>query len=553
VKPPLPKIKAIAGVGSASNLHNNSPIVPSASISGKALVAVIAIMSFLACLTAGAVYMLNRSANAWLNDIASEITVQVATSSTENIEQKLTSVAMFIARQKGVSRVQPFSFAETMALLEPWLGKNTNTLSQLPVPRLIAVEINRHSPPDIPQLRRAIESRFANVTLDDHRHWRAQIKAVTRSLAIGGMAVLVLVAIATAAIIISATRSSMASNREIIEVLHLVGATQRFIVREFDHHFMRLGIKAGVLGALLASIVFLLLPFFIDAMGHNTATAIEVRQLIGAPRLDIFGYFILVFVVVGVAAICMFTSRYWVDHILNFQHQQRIKNSSPNTVFGLFSDRNEDTVLVRAPVSNGKSVSWRMFGKRIKMFTRAIIAVMLLVIGGFILFVNSIDKEQQQKVEQADGIVVLTGGTLRIANAIQLLADKKAPRMLITGVYEKTRRSDIIRQVPAAGELFKCCIDLDYRALNTIDNAIEAKRWVELHAVKSLIVVTSSYHMPRAMLELRRRMPENRLIAYPVVSEGLELGKWWSKLSTIRLLASEYLKYISALARFVMA
>ena len=201
---------------------STTPIVPAASIAGKALTVVIAIMTFLACLTAGGVYMVNQSANAWVDDIASEITIELDPLNTADIEKKMTLVALFLAKQRGVTRVKPLSADDSAKLLEPWLG-STAALSALPIPRLIAVEIDRSSPPDIDLIKNALNQNFEGVTLDDHRRWQSEIKLITRSTALGGIAVLGLVAAATVAVIVSATRSAMASNRTIIEMLHFRG------------------------------------------------------------------------------------------------------------------------------------------------------------------------------------------------------------------------------------------------------------------------------------------------------------------------------------------
>jgi cell division transport system permease protein len=290
-------------------------IVPSASIAGHALTVVIAIMTFLACLTAGAVYMVNRSANAWVNDITSEITVELDPINAPDIEKKMTLVALFLAKQKGVSRVKPLSAEDSAKLLEPWLGQS-NALAALPIPRLIAVEIDRSNPPDIQLIKTALSQNFEGVTLDDHRRWQAEIKTLTRSAALAGLAVLSLVAAATIAIIISATRSAMASNREIIEVLHFVGANERFISREFERHFLGLGVRAGLMGAAAAAIAFLLLPFMMRMLGGGTVTAAETQRLIGSGALDLQGYLLCVLVVIVVAGICTITSRLGVIRVL---------------------------------------------------------------------------------------------------------------------------------------------------------------------------------------------------------------------------------------------
>jgi len=292
-----------------------SPIVPPASIAGNALTVVIAIMSFLACLTAGAVYMINQSAQAWVNDISSEITVELDPVNEADIEKKMTLVSLFLAKQKGITEVKPLTAEDSAKLLEPWLGQSS-ALQALPIPRLIAVEIDRSNPPDIDLIKTALSQNFEGVTLDDHRRWQAEIRTLTRSAALGGIAVLGLVAAATIAVIVSATRSAMASNREIIEVLHFVGANERFISSEFERHFLGLGVRAGLMGAVAAAIAFLLLPLATHMLGASTVTAAETQRLIGSGELDLLGYFLCVLVVIVVACLCMITSRLCVIRVL---------------------------------------------------------------------------------------------------------------------------------------------------------------------------------------------------------------------------------------------
>jgi cell division transport system permease protein len=290
-------------------------IIPTASIAGNALTVVIAIMSFLACLTAGGVYMVNQSAQAWVNDIASEITVELDPVNTAEIEKKMTLVSLFLAKQAGITRVKPLTAEDSAKLLEPWLG-HSEALSALPIPRLIAVEIDRSNPPDIATISEALSQNFEGVTLDDHRRWQAEIRTLTRSAALGGIAVLALVAAATIAVIVSATRSAMASNREIIEVLHYVGANERFISREFERHFLGLGVRAGLVGAVTASLMFLLLPLMMHLLGSGSMTATEASRLLGSGELDLPGYLLCALVVFVVASLCMITSRLGVIRVL---------------------------------------------------------------------------------------------------------------------------------------------------------------------------------------------------------------------------------------------
>lgn len=150
---------------------------------------------------------------------------------------------------------------------------------------------------------------------------------------------------------------------------------------------------------------------------------------------------------------------------------------------------------------------------------------------------------------KADGIVVLTGAATRIPDAIELLAADHGKRLLITGVYRSTRAREIARLTPLYAKYFKCCIDLGHAALNTFGNAIETKRWASEHNFNSLIIVTSNWHMPRAMKELERQLPDVTLISYPVISPKMKDDPWWTTPSTLRLLIGEYLKYLFALTR----
>lgn len=293
----------------------STPIVPPDSVSGRALTVVIAIMCFLACLTAGGVYMVYQSAQAWSNDLASEITVQINPAKGVNLDKQVTLISLFLAKQAGIARVAPLSAEQSARLLEPWLGQNAE-IAALPVPRLISIEIDRSEPPDLDALRNAVESTFPAAKLDDHRRWQAEIRTVTRSLVFGGVTVLVLVATATISTIVTATRSAMASNREIIEVLHIVGAKDRFIATEFEKHFLIVGVRAGLMGAVGSAFLFLMMPIFLQAMGQGSLAATEFKRLLGPASLDPQGYLVLIIVVIIVASLCKLTSRYGVYTIL---------------------------------------------------------------------------------------------------------------------------------------------------------------------------------------------------------------------------------------------
>ena len=175
--------------------------------------------------------------------------------------------------------------------------------------------------------------------------------------------------------------------------------------------------------------------------------------------------------------------------------------------------------------------------------------LLVLLFIGFIVFANSIDREASQPQQSADGIVVLTGGVSRIDRAMKLIAAGKAQRVFITGVYRSTTVDELKELASQGDQYFTCCVDIDKEARNTIDNATKTSEWVALHRYRSVIVVTSNYHMPRALAELARVMPGVTFIPYPVVENNVQLDHWWTYPGTTRLLLSEYLKYLAALGR----
>ena len=180
------------------------------------------------------------------------------------------------------------------------------------------------------------------------------------------------------------------------------------------------------------------------------------------------------------------------------------------------------------------------------------VAVAVVLFGaGFLWFVNRIEASEGAPARNADGIVALTGGPLRINDALELLAAGRGRRLLITGVNPVTRPNQISRLMPEHQHWFACCVDIDHSA-NTIGNAIETRRWVRARGFQSLIVVTANYHMPRAMAELAHELPDVALVPYSVLSDKVRVESWWENPETARLLLLEYGKYIVAKIRMWM-
>ena len=199
-----------------------------------------------------------------------------------------------------------------------------------------------------------------------------------------------------------------------------------------------------------------------------------------------------------------------------------------------------------ARLSTRKPTSQRWFGRR--TLATMIASALIVFLTFFVVFANNLPNAPDD-VPEADGIVVFTGtASARITTGAALLADGKGQRLLVSGIYQSLDFDDVLSLSPADTDKIKCCIDLDYNAANTVENAEQTALWADIHGFKSLILVTSAQHVPRAFLELRRAMPTVRLSAWPVVPENVHLDRWWAYSGTTSLLMGEYMRYLWALA-----
>jgi uncharacterized SAM-binding protein YcdF (DUF218 family) len=184
----------------------------------------------------------------------------------------------------------------------------------------------------------------------------------------------------------------------------------------------------------------------------------------------------------------------------------------------------------------------------------ALAGVLLLAFaGGFVLFASAVAHYAPVPNQRGDAIVVLTGGDLRLAEGARLLKEGRGARLLISGVNRQTSPEDLKRVSGLPERLFTCCVDIDYAAHTTSGNADETRAWAEARRLKRLIIVTSSYHMPRSLTELRRTLPGVTLVPHPVFSHKLQTGRWWSDFYTARVLFLEYVKFLPSAARYGVA
>jgi cell division transport system permease protein len=287
--------------------RNLSPIVPRASIAGRALVAVVAIMTFLASITTGAVLLVSASAAEWQSEVASEITVQVRPLVGRDLDRDTAAAAEAIRAQPGILEIRPFTKAESAKLLEPWLGSGLS-LDDLPVPRVIVARVQPGATLDLAALRGRVTQAAPSASVDDHRAWIERMRSMTGATVLAGIGVLALVIIATIISVSFATRGAMAANRPIVEVLHFVGAGDRYIANRFLRHFLRLGLQGGVIGGGVAMLAF---GFSESIAGWFSGTPVgdQFVALLGTFSLRPAGYLVLAAQAVAIAAITAWAAR----------------------------------------------------------------------------------------------------------------------------------------------------------------------------------------------------------------------------------------------------
>jgi cell division transport system permease protein len=291
-----------------------SPIVPRHSIAGRALVAVVAIMTFLASLTIGAVMLVRSAAVAWQSDVAREITIQIRPAPERDIEAEVQRAVEITRNWPGLARVRPYSREESARLLEPWLGSGLS-LDELPVPRIIVASLAPGASVDLPALRRSLSAQVAGASLDDHRAWTDRMRSIANVSVFAGIGIMILMLAATVLSVAFATRGAMAANRPIVEVLHFVGARGSYIASQFQRHFLMLGLQGGLIGGGLAMLVFALAGIAAD-LSLGTTAGDQLAILFGRFSLGIYGYLAILAQVVLIAAVTALTSRHTVDRTL---------------------------------------------------------------------------------------------------------------------------------------------------------------------------------------------------------------------------------------------
>jgi cell division transport system permease protein len=301
----------------AAGMRKDVPLVPAASIAGRALVTVVAIMTFLAALTAGAAMLIAHSADDWRGQVAREMTIQVRPADGRDLDADVTAAVAAARTTTGIADVYAYSKAQSEALLTPWLGTGLD-LSELPVPRLIVVKLDPKATLDVEALRKAVMGKLPNATIDDHRLWLQRLSVMAGTVVVIAFVIFALVMLAMVLAVGFATRGAMAGNSDIIEVLHLVGAADGYISRQFQRHFFRLGLRGGLIGGGAALLVFLL-SSSISALMRATAGGDQIEAMFGSFSLSLKGYALIALIAAAVAITTGYVSR-----IIVFRHLRRL-------------------------------------------------------------------------------------------------------------------------------------------------------------------------------------------------------------------------------------
>ncbi|MEO1067455.1 MAG: ABC transporter permease [Pseudomonadota bacterium] len=295
--------------------RQGNPIVPERSVASQTLMIVVAIMSFLACLTFAMVTVIWDQTTVWQSDIAREITIQVRPVDGVDLDSEILKAIDLARNTPGILNVQPVDEEWSERLLEPWLGRDFD-LKELPVPKMIVIELDPDRRANLSGLSERLVSNVAGVSLDDHRIWLDRLASMANTTVFIGFALMGLMLTAMILSVTFATQSAMTTNHDVVEVLHFVGGRDRFIAGEFQRRFLGLGLKGGCVGGVVAIVCFIALGFWARS-SVATPQGDQLAALFGRFEIGFTGYLgtlLLIFVVAGLTAL---TSRIAVFRYLS--------------------------------------------------------------------------------------------------------------------------------------------------------------------------------------------------------------------------------------------
>lgn len=247
----------------------------------KSLAFVVATLCFLACLTVFAALAGDRAAQGWRADLAASATVQVRPSGGQSPGEASARAAEALAGVKGVTEARVLDRAEAERLLEPWLGKG-NIPEDLPLPRLVTIDLDPAAPATPEALKSALSQAGVDAEVDDHSRWMKEVEKAGDVVRAAALAAGALTAAAAAAVIAFATRAGLAARHDVVEVLHLTGAHDRFVAGLFQRRFAWLAARAGLYGAIAAAALAALARLFGGVEGFTPVLPLDWTDLIAA-------------------------------------------------------------------------------------------------------------------------------------------------------------------------------------------------------------------------------------------------------------------------------
>ncbi len=284
-----------------------TPLVPKDSVAGRSLVIVIAIMTFLAALAAGAALLVAQASVEWRSEASSEASVQVRPVQGRDMEADLKKAAEILRTTAGIREAQVYTKAESEALLEPWLGHGLD-LSELPTPRMIVVKLDPKRRPDLASLRAELAAAVPNALLDDHHIFVERLGDMARAVVAVALMAFILIVGAMGIAVASATRAAVATNREIVEVLNIVGAADTFIAHEFQRRFLALGLRGALIGG-GAGIAFFLVAQMLTRRWRTTAGGEQMEAMFGDFSIGPEGFAVILLLAGGIALLTGYLSR----------------------------------------------------------------------------------------------------------------------------------------------------------------------------------------------------------------------------------------------------
>ncbi len=299
------------------NLVRHQPLVPPDSVSGRALVIVVAILTFLAALTAGTAQLVASASHNWTDTIAREATIQIKPDPRRDIDADVAQAAEIAAAYPSIAGAEVLSRQDAERLLEPWLGQGID-LVELPVPRIVVLTLREGSQTlaeDMGELRQQLTDSVPTATLDDHRNWIERLSAMAGTVVLVAIIIVVLVLTAAALAIATTTRGAVASDREILDVLHFVGADDKFIAREYEARFFKMGLRGGLLGS-IAAVLFIGGAGLLSSWWRASPGGDQLQALFGAFNMGWGGYASMFGVAALVAAVTAIVSGFTVRRYL---------------------------------------------------------------------------------------------------------------------------------------------------------------------------------------------------------------------------------------------